>query len=177
MGSEVADSLRAEQRAIVDYWAATAQAGELPTRNMLNPGQMHRWLARMSILELMPQGQLAFRLSGSQLRETLGVSPRGRTVSDFSSLCKRAWGEGVFAAVERRRPITGITTDKGRIAHAWLRLPLLCDVTGACLVLCHDRYPTERHDAGETDHAAGVSGVHEKDSGNNDVRATARFAA
>ncbi len=177
MGIEIADSLRAEQRGIVDYWAAMAQASRLPTRNMLNPGEMHRWLARMSILEVMTDGRLAFRLSGSQIRETLGLMPRGRTVCEFPGLCTRAWREGVLAAVDRRRPITGMTTTNSRIVHAWLRLPMTCDVTGASLVLCHDRYPTVGHEAGETDAAAAMSGMLEKEMKNNGGATVSRFAA
>lgn len=156
MGRKLVDSLRAEQRELVDYWSGLSEGRGLPKRGQIHPGEIRRWLSRLSVLELERGGRLKFRLSGSHLRDAFGRDARGRYVHDMSGLCERAWDSEVRRAVEEGRPMAGITELDGRIVHAWLRLPMICEHSGAAVVLCHDRYPTAASAGGDVEETTSV---------------------
>jgi len=140
---KLTDSLKAEQDWLVDYWSRARSPGHPPPRSAINPGEVRAVLAGLSIVEAGPSG-FRFRLAGSHLRDVFGREMRGEAVPDTMEhgADEGPWSlalSGVVATGQCRR---GIAFDRRGPVHAWMRLPLLCDMTGETLVLCLDRYPT-----------------------------------
>lgn len=132
------DSLKAEQDWLISYWLDAGGHTRVPLRSAINPGEVRAVLSGLSIIEH-TGGTFVFRLAGSHLRETFGRELRGECVPGSGD---EAWRGSLRAAMETDACLRGVEFGRDSVAHAWLRLPIICDVTGDRLVLCLDRYPT-----------------------------------
>ncbi len=124
------------QADIVKYWHFTRSAGDLPSRADIDPGVLRRHLSAISIVEIDHDGDVRFRIAGSELRSIFGREMRGRHLRQCAGPVADMWSLGLTAVLERGAPIGGII-ERGDECHAWLRLPLKSPDTSG-LVLCHD---------------------------------------
>ena len=132
------DSLKAEQDWLISYWLDAGGHTHVPPRSAINPGEVRAVLSGLSIIER-AGGTFVFRLAGSHLREAFGRELRGECVPGSGD---EAWCGSLREAIEAGTCQRGVEFGRNGIVHAWLRLPIICDVTGDRLALCLDRYPT-----------------------------------
>lgn len=128
--------LTAAQSDLVQHWQAVRRAGELPTRECLDPGEIKSHLSSISIVTLADGGRSRFRLAGSNLRQLFGREMRGRLLSELDRTTFEMWSLGLSRALEMGQP-TGGLIQREEDSHAWLRLPLRSNKSEA-MVLCHD---------------------------------------
>lgn len=124
------------QTELVQHWQACRRSGVLPSRACLDPGAIKAHLSSISMIEVNESGRAKFRLAGSGLRELFGQEMRGRLLSDLDQTTFEMWSLGLARAFDMQQPIGGLI-ERELDSHAWLRLPLRSERSGA-LVLCHD---------------------------------------
>ncbi|MEO1187496.1 MAG: PAS domain-containing protein, partial [Pseudomonadota bacterium] len=110
--------------------------GGLPSRDCLDPGAIKAHLSEISMIELTDTGDARFRLAGSGLRQIFRREMRGRLLSELDRTTYEMWSLGLSRALDMKQPIGGLI-DHGANSHAWLRLPLRSEQSGA-IILCHD---------------------------------------
>lgn len=128
--------LTTAQAELVEHWQYCSRNGGLPSRDCLDPGAIKTHLSEISMIEMTDTGLAKFRLAGSGLRQIFGCEMRGRLLSDLDQTTFEMWSLGLARALDMGQPIGGLI-DQGVSSHAWLRLPLRSDRSGA-IVLCHD---------------------------------------
>ncbi len=124
------------QAELVEHWQDCSRGTALPSRECLDPGAIKTYLSEISMIEMTDCGQARFRLAGSGLRQLFGREMRGRLLSDLDQITFEMWSLGLSRAVDMGQPIGGLI-DQGESSHAWLRLPMRSERSGA-MVLCHD---------------------------------------
>ncbi len=128
------------QRALLNEWIANSQDGRPACRNALQPARFVCQLAYISVIEDCDDGELRFRLSGSEIRRQLGAEARGRRIGDFKQLSiSHVWSDAVREALRCRKPVSGVYALGSGLRHFWLRLPVFDSHGGMKLVMCHDR--------------------------------------
>lgn len=124
------------QAELVQHWQVCRQNGVLPSRTCLDPGAIKAHLSAISMIEMTESGRAKFRLAGSSLRQLFGQEMRGRLLSDLDQTSFEMWSLGLARALDVAEPIGGMI-ERETDTHAWLRLPLRSNQSGA-LILCHD---------------------------------------
>lgn len=124
------------QSDLLNHWRAQHQQGVPPTREQLDPGAIRAHLSEVSIVEVSTRGHARFRLVGSGLRKVFGCDMRGKYLAELGRETYEVWSLGLASALGHERPAGGLI-ERDDETHAWLRLPLRKNATGA-LVLCHD---------------------------------------
>jgi hypothetical protein len=133
--------LEENNRASVQHWFSLWQGDELPARNQLNPAKMKRFLAKMMILDVVPDQSVTIRLAGTGLTAVLEVELAGM---DWIALAPEHYRQ------ERLRIFSAIARGAFGVGHRRVDfmydetmtceeviLPLASSATGAIPVIIH----------------------------------------
>jgi len=107
----------------------------VPVRGSFDPGAVLRHLRDISVLELTETGDVNCRVSSASQASRLPEA----ALSGLRTL-------GLGRLLDQRAPVYG-RRKAGHGTHHWLRLPLLSDCGSRLMILCHDEFVLERHQA------------------------------
>lgn len=130
------DGLTKSQVKLIEYWRATRARNGCVTRADIDPGVFRAHLRSIALMDVTGEEPVC-RLAGSELRDHLGMEPRGCRLSELPEKARTAWSLGSGEACMKRRPAGGLTIHGARI-HAWLRIPLSNKDGRLTHVMCHD---------------------------------------
>lgn len=127
------------QNDLIAYWCSLRGSDGNVQRADMDPGKFRSMLANISIVEFDRSGTGRFRLTGSRLRDIIGMEGRGRRVEELVGTLGETYALGLSYALERGVPVGGsIEVDDNKV-HAWLRLPLAGADGQLTQVLCLDQ--------------------------------------
>lgn len=137
----------ASLRTLYRYWEGKRPGNALPGRQDIDPIELRGYLGRIALAELR-DGELVYRLVGSDLVAEWGFEPTGRRIADTLSPEHRETFLSPYAAVVQRacpmlaqlpmrtRPWRGLTVDA-------LYLPLARDGRSVDMVLAYGTKPRD----------------------------------
>ncbi|HHL43933.1 MAG TPA: PAS domain-containing protein, partial [Hellea balneolensis] len=131
---------------LFDYWRSKCRNGTLPTREDINPVEIHQQLPMISLIEVCSRQEkrrFKYRLAGTGFwsmfeREITGAYidelPMGSTIE--------YWHRVLGRVVDLARPSAGVTQPqtpcKSHLAQFWIRLPLASDGKTPDMILGFD---------------------------------------
>ena len=138
MERKTGPTLTKDQSGLLKYWVSKCRDGKMPVRRDVTPADLIFCLPSISIVEHRTCGNFVFRMTGSALREILGVESRGHKLKD---ICGHSipWHESLNQAVSTKSPVLGQTPIASPRVHSWMRLPLQTMDDGCQPILCYDR--------------------------------------
>lgn len=133
-----------QQQSFYDYWRSKCQAGQLPARADIDPGELGSHLATVSLTER-DGGRFRFRLAGTGFWRFYGQEIQGRFLDELPIGCRTDyWARVLDMVIDKARPFHGVTkpnTPMGsHLAQFWLRLPLASDGRTVDTILGYDHF-------------------------------------
>ena len=77
-------------RDFLSYWQSLRQDGEIPQARLVNPGKIKELLPDLIIFEVLEDGTIRYRLTGTHVMERTGFEPTGKSLQE---LAKPEFGE------------------------------------------------------------------------------------
>lgn len=124
---------------LFDYWQSKRGARAMPARADIDPLEMRWILGRLTLVEVLPDGDYLWRLDGTEIVDFFRTNMTGRRLSDYPrSEMSQLMADEFAAVVQTRSP--KIARRVGRIdERIWeydiLRLPLSEDGVTVSMVL------------------------------------------
>jgi hypothetical protein len=143
-----ASAVRAHEE-LFAYWASRREAGRLPGRGQINPGDFKRHLPTVSLIDVLPSPSeglardYRLRLAGTGLYDVYRGEITGKRLREvYDEAAADYWRVELDKVVEERRPGVGSHSLAWRgAAHLsilWLRLPLASDGRRVDMILGYD---------------------------------------
>jgi len=98
------DKARQRLTALREFWDKKRNAKELPRRGDFDPKALRPWIGNLALVEIVPDGEMLFRLCGTNLYGRLGGEFTGRDVNSLPSGIAEQFCEGVRHACRTRTP-------------------------------------------------------------------------
>ena len=135
-----------EQQALYDYWRGKCRSGRLPTRDDIDPSDIHTLLPMISLIEVKRGINTRFqcRLAGTGFWDLFEEEIQGQYIDEMPFSCDRTsyWHRVLGQVAQNRRPTAGVTkpgTPLGsHLAQFWIRLPLSTNGKDVDLILGYD---------------------------------------
>ncbi len=70
-------------RDFLSYWQSLRQDGEIPHARQVNPGKIKELLPDLIIFEVLEDGTVRYRLTGTRVMERTGLEPTGKSLQDM----------------------------------------------------------------------------------------------
>ena len=135
-----------EQRQLYDYWLEKSGENLIPRRADINPTQLPRLLAGLSLVDVGETVETSrVRLAGTRLREIYDREITGLLLQDMQWGCKREyWHAAYQRTIDKAVPTQGVLRgpmiDKEHVVQYWLKLPLRTINGAVGMVLCYDYF-------------------------------------
>jgi hypothetical protein len=129
------------------YWASRRDAGRLPGRAHIHPGDFKRHLPTVSLIDVIRLDDGArryrLRLAGTGLYGVYGGEITGKALEEvYAPAAADYWRGELDKVVEGRRPAVGMHSMSWRgsphLSILWLRLPLASDGREVDMILGYD---------------------------------------
>ena len=71
-------------RDFLSYWQSLREDGGIPHARQVNPGRIKELLPDLIIFELLEDGTVRYRLTGTRVMERTGMEPTGKTLQEMA---------------------------------------------------------------------------------------------
>ena len=71
-------------RDFLSYWQSLRQDGEIPHASKVNPGRIKELLPDLIIFEVLDDGTVRYRLTGTGVRDRTGLEPTGKSLQEMA---------------------------------------------------------------------------------------------
>ncbi len=135
-----------EHQFLFDYWRSKRKNGRLPSREDIDPSDIHTHLPMISIMEICNnenECRYRYRLAGTGFWSMFSEEIQGRYIDELPIGNKKYYWHRVLSRVVRTgRPSAGMTKpgtpNKAHLAQFWIRLPLSDDGVNVTQILGFD---------------------------------------
>jgi len=125
------------QTEIISYWRSQRLGRDFPCRTEIDPGKIRAHLAAISVVEILSNGHMVFRLIGSKARTLIHRDlPEFPPVTDKPTP-PQSWCAGLLDCIDTGGPVGGVE-ELGLEIRTWLRLPMRSSKQGCFQIMCHD---------------------------------------
>lgn len=132
-----------------DYWRSLSQAGQLPSRDKVDPSEIATQLPMVTLTEPIStsraesSNRYQFRLAGTGFWRFYGDDIQGQYVDELPIGCRADYWQRVLdRVVDQRKPFHGVTKPNtplgSHMAQFWIRLPLSDDGVNVNMILGYD---------------------------------------
>lgn len=99
------DKTNQKLRALRELWDKKKVVDRLPRRADFDPKTLRPWIGNLALVEIVPNGDLLFRICGTNLHSRFGGEFTGRDVSALSPEIARDFRQALRQACQTRVPV------------------------------------------------------------------------
>ncbi len=141
------------QSEIIAYWRSQQSGTDYPLRSEIDPGELRAHLASISIVEILSDGRMTFRIIGSKAQTLIKQIGSESSAHNIDLTPPASWCAGLLSCIDQCGPVGGLL-ESGAEIQTWLRLPLRSRKRGHYQILCHDaiadRSPRQQTEANQS---------------------------